>query len=167
MDMRGAGRDVDFIDRWVQAMCLAPSARPEDLAAAMGIDAAGASRIGGQMTFPPPPGTETFEFIIGLDSADVSFAEFTPSGPLRLADLTARFGEGREAPPSPHEPGPTVILDEACPPGARRACVVLVRLAGGWPRSEAVTAVTLYLRPGRDNAPDGLSGPAAGRFRCA
>ncbi len=140
------------LGRWVHAMCVAGSAHPAELSTSMDIDISQATRLGGQLVVPPPTGTEHFEFVIGLDSEDVVFAEFTPSADLYVEDLAESFGTGRPTPPSPHASGQTIILDEVWPTDAPRACAVILRLRG-WSDSDPVEAVTLYVRPRPDRDP--------------
>ena len=139
---------IDFIERWARAICRAETAHADDLSRAMGIDTAGASRIGCQLICAPPAGTGEFEFVLDLDREQevVVFVEFTLTAGVPLDDFRALFGAGREAMPGPHQVSPTHIFDPVWPDGAPRACAVLADLTDDWPREERVRSVTLYLR---------------------
>src|SRR4051812_15064937 len=95
------GDAAGYIDRWARAMCRAQTNLPPDICATLGIDVADVRRLGSQLICVPPPGTSHLELIVGLDSDDVAFAEFTPSETLTVDDLIGLFGDGHEAPPGP------------------------------------------------------------------
>lgn len=130
---------------WLNALCRAQTAAPADIAEALGIDINRARRVGSQLIFPPPAGTDQFELVVDRSTNLVRYATFGLAEPAPLERLTALFGPGREAPKGPHEQDVTMIFGRTSPSDAPRSCAVLARLPSGGPGRELVASVTLYL----------------------
>jgi hypothetical protein len=136
---------------WVRTVCEAPSAEPDEIASALGIDLTDARRLGSQLICPPPAGADRFELVLDPATGVVTFAEavLAPGPPLQ--SLEATFGTAELIPPGPHDVSRTMVFDRIWQSGAARSCSVLARLAGDAPDTgqDIVTSVILYLQPPR------------------
>jgi hypothetical protein len=135
------------VEGWARAICQAPTARPDAIAGALGVDPAHARRLGQVLAFPPPVGAARFELVVDPATGAVECADAALAPPgVPLAELREVFGEPRRVPRGPHEHGITMIFDPVRPAGAPRTGTLLARVQSG-SEPPLVTSVVVYLHP--------------------
>jgi hypothetical protein len=142
-----AGLVADFAN----AVCQAPSAAATDIARMLSLDLSTARHVGRQRIFPAAAPAAHIQFVLGPNDRTVMFVELVTVAPVSLAELTARFGPGREAPRDAYLTEPTVLFDGVAPPDAARTCSVLARPApeGSDATPNNLRRFIFYLPPGR------------------
>jgi hypothetical protein len=131
---------------WARAICQAPTAQPDIIAGALGVDRAHARRLGQVLAFPPPVGAARFELVVDPATGAVECADAVLAEGVPLAELREVFGEPRQAPRGPHEHSATMIFDPVRPAGAPRTGTLLARVQPG-SEPPLVTSVVVYLHP--------------------